>query len=407
MNFRITTLFFALLLTMLWAFGYMIAHKKSATDPGFIMLKLNKPDAKDINHVQITRTEKGEDPVETDFSMIGERWFLNQKDQKVKVLGVRVEDIVKNVKSAKHDETADVSKDAKHYGLDKPRLVVKITGKYKGDDETWELRVGNESQGVVYVQTPERGDKVFAVSKKTIDNLFFKDANTLRDKRLFDYADAAVTSITAKMGTKELDLQKRGERWYFENPKLGLVGFESEQEEPKDPHKKQPFAQPAIGGVKGLLKSIKEVRVEDETTDFVPLGKAPSAYGLDKPTMRIEVSTKTEGKDAKKSSETLVVGGEAGQVGRIKYWYAQLEGENGDNGVSKMSDTWLNPVRKAINEPEKLRSLDIADFEVAKVDAFTIKRDSVETPFFKLEEKDKAEPKFPMMKEKDDVHWSM
>src|ERR1700692_3805638 len=125
----------------------MIAHKKAAGDQVFIMTELNRHEAKDINKVLVRRTDKGADPVESEFTQLGERWYLNDKGQKVKVLGFRIEDMIKNIKAAKHDDTAmdaGGAKDAAHYGLAKPKIVVTLSGKYKGDDKSWEFKVGDE-----------------------------------------------------------------------------------------------------------------------------------------------------------------------------------------------------------------------------------------------------------------------
>src|SRR5438309_1484868 len=182
MNLRTTSLFFALLLTMLWVFGLMIAHKKAAGDTSLLFPKL--ADIK-IDKVVIEQSEKGETR-KAEFETIGDKWFLKDGKQKVRVDGFRIENIIKAIKEAKHDDTADVSKEPSHYGLDKPKIAVTLFGKQGDEDKTWEFFVGNESAGVTYVNTGEKKDRVFAVSKRSMDNLAFKDPNYFRAKKIFE-----------------------------------------------------------------------------------------------------------------------------------------------------------------------------------------------------------------------------
>jgi hypothetical protein len=398
MNFRITTLFFALLLTMLWVFGLMIAHKKAAGDQSFLLPSLNAADVK-IEKVQIKTTGKGRDkekdkePAEYEFDLIGgERWVLKDRGkQQVRVEGFKIDNLIKQIRSAKHDETADVSKDPKQNGLDAPKLIVTLSGKDKGGDKEWQFLVGNESAGMAYVSSSERPGKVFAVPSKSIESLFIKDPNYLRSKRLFDFGETGVTKIEAKKGDKELELTRgEGSMWTFVKPPYGIAGFESEPEvKKKDPFHKEPPAAPATGGVKGLLNSIIAIRVEEET-DFVPLGKPAANYGLEtgKETMRIEISSTQDNKPA---VETLLIGEKVpDRIG--DFYYARLES---DDGVMQISSKWLDPIFKALNDPGQLRSRDIAAFDPKQVDAVVLKQGKAETQFFRSEEK--AEPKFPMM----------
>src|SRR5207244_918455 len=109
-----------------------------------------------------------------------------------------------------------------------------------------------------YVKTNERDGKVFAVPRKSIEGLYFKDANYLRSKRVFDFIESGVDLLLAKKGDKELELSRdKGNRWTFLKPKeYGFAGTVSEPEEPKDPHKEKFAPPPVTGGVKGLLNNI-------------------------------------------------------------------------------------------------------------------------------------------------------
>ena len=97
-------------------------------------------------------------------------------------------------------------------GLDQPSLVVTLRGKIrekkaepkKLDDKDegkkeeakkeepprfkekeWKLTIGGESadKAFVYVRSSDRPERPFAISKASIDSLFFKDPNHLRSRR--------------------------------------------------------------------------------------------------------------------------------------------------------------------------------------------------------------------------------
>lgn len=410
MNLRMTTLLFGFLLTMLWVFGLMVAHKKAAGDQSFVVPKLL--DAK-IDKLVVKQKDG-----DSEFISIDGRWFLQLGKQKVRVEGVTIENIIKAVKEAKHDETADVSKDLSVYGLDKPKITVILSGTLDKEDRTWEFYVGNESGGTTYVNSGDRKDRAFAVSKTSMDKLAFKDPNYFRSKRLFDFGALDVKEIAIKKADQELDLTKgEANRWTFVKPKgLGIAGFESEQEEEKkkkDPFKDKELAPTPTGGVKGLLDHIVNIRVDDEE-HFEPLGKKSAAeYGVEagKERMRIDVTSTHEDK---KTIETLLIGNEVFVDKKVKkgkeeitekkieYYYARLDT---DDGVMKINERFLKPIMDALNDPGKIRSLDVAAFDKKLVDVVVIKQGKDEMQFFKQEKAEMPNPHMPPM----DVgaHWDM
>lgn len=408
MNLRITSLFFALLLTMLWVFGYMVAHKKAAGDTTLIFPKL--ADVK-IEKVQVAQTDKGDKTREATFEAIGDKWFLKAGKEKVRVDGFRIENIIRAIKEAKHDDTADVSKQPSHYGLDNPKIAVTLHGKQNDEDKTWEFFVGNEVAGVVFVNTGDKKDRVFAVGKRSMENLSFKDPNYFRSKKIFEFTELSVTKIDIKPTDKDLAdkplVMERGDnsRWNFLTPAWGLADFGAEPEEDKkkkDPHKEF-TPPPARGGVKGLLNDLVTMRVEDDE-HFVPLGKGtPADYGveLDKAaTLRIDV-TSTEGD--KKPVETLVVGKKV-KIDKTDYYYVRVNPLD-DDGVMQVSERYIKPILEALGDRGKLRSRDVAAFDKKDVDVVTIKpKGKDEVQFFKGE---KAEAPNPMMPFGPTNRWDM
>ncbi len=378
MNFRITTLYFGILLTMLWVFGLMIAQKKTSADRSFIVPSLQLPDIK-IDKVQVKKA--GKDSPEIEFVQISDNWFLKAGKQQVRVENFRINQIISQIKDAKHEETTDVSKDLKQYGLDQPQLTVTLSGKRRDDEKEWKFFVGKDSvdKTLVYVTSSDRQDKAFAVPKRSIENLLFKDPNYLRSKRVFDYTETAVTSIQLQKGGKEVEL-KRGENnlWSFVKPPLGFAGFDAQVEEKKE--EKFPAKQAeAISGVKNLLSAISAIRVEEDD-DFVPLGKEADTYGLetDKANFRIDINTTNDKKEVK---ETLLIGDKVpNRTG--DFYYARLAS---DDGVMQIDGKWLAPIDKAVQDPGKIRSLDVAVFETKNVDFIVLKQGKTEIKFFKPE----------------------
>src|SRR5262245_14742832 len=138
MNSRLTMFFFAALLTMLWVFGLMIAHKKTALDQTLVMPSLQKPDVK-IDKVSIKTAGQNKEAVEMQFARIGEHWFLEAANQKVRVQDFHIKNIIDAIKEVKHDDAADVSKDLEHYGLTHPHVTVTLFGKIKDDAKEWQF----------------------------------------------------------------------------------------------------------------------------------------------------------------------------------------------------------------------------------------------------------------------------
>ena len=148
------------------------------------------------------------------------------------------------------------------------------------------------------------------------------------------------------------------------------------------------------------------MRVDDDS-DLVTLGKAPVAsYGLEpgKESMRIEIHYTNEKKETVK--EILLIGKEAParKVGR--FYFAHL---SGDDGVFELNAKYIDPIAKAIADPGKIRSLDIAAFDPKAVDAVVIKQGKDEVKFLRPEKKPRsfANRRFPQPLQPPDEDWQM
>jgi hypothetical protein len=388
MNLRSTTFFFGLLLGMLWLFGLTVAHKKTAVDASYLMPMLQGNSDLVVDSVTIKRQVKDKQPEQFEFTKDKDDvWWLKVPgvQKSVKLEGFRVEQIIRQIKDARHSTEAGVTDDLTKYGLEQPATVVMLKGrikaKNKDDDrdrkeQEWKFYIGRESadQLLVYVNSSERPKKVYAVVKSDIDSVLFKDPNHLRSRRLFEFSDIAAATIDLKEGAAEVELKKGDDAaWRFEKPAYGFADFEG----PPAPKELPPGAKPPEGGVKGLLAAIGTMRVDSED-DFIALSDTKlSVYGLEegKETMRVAVGTmkeKTE-KDAKEPKkelvkEVLAVGLRTNEKGRDQVFARML----GDQGVFKLNVKLLEPIKDVLQRPGTLRSLDVMSVDTKKVDAVTV-----------------------------------
>lgn len=380
MSFKSTAALFGLLLGMLWLFGLMLAYKKTSVDESFILTELQSSAKEyEIDKVTIKRQGANKQPEELQFALKDEVWTVRQPDVKqvLRLEGFRVEKLVREVKSARKSDEATVSQTPSSYGLEPPLMTVTLTGrKPKSDQEkSWQLFVGKESadKTIVYVNSSDRPGKVLPVVKSSIDSLFFKDVNTLRSRQIFRFEKDTVKSIILQQGQTMVDMRRdEALNWRFEKPALGFAEFESAASTNKKegPEDKQPE-----GGVKSLLSAILSMRIDSED-DFVPAKDInPANFGLEagKELGRIELG-RTAGKDGKEASKEILLLGQ--RIEAKNQVFARLDG---DEGIFKLNSNLLEPVDKALADPGKLRSTDVAFFDAKKVDAVILKYGKDET----------------------------
>ncbi len=375
MNFRSTGLLFGLLMGMLWLFGLMLAYKKTAVDESFILPTLQKaPPDTVMETLTITRKAGGQ-AEEIQFAQAKEIWSFKQPGAKnaVRVESFRITKMINQLKEARKYEDAGVSDNLTLYELDRPATVVTLRGTIPGPkDETkeWKLNIGKESGDkiLVYVNSSDRSNRVFAVAKSSIDSLFFQDPNHLRSRQIFEFTEASVKNIDLKEGAAELQLKKGDDGlWRFKKPPYGLADFEG----PAPPKELPPNIKLPEGGVKGLLAAIGSMRVDSED-DFVPSSNVDLAnFGLEegKETLRIQIGSGA-GDKKELSTETLFIGLRAKEKGRNQVFARLL----GDLGVFKLNAKILEPIQNALKEPGKLRSLDVTNVDAKKVDVVSLRQ---------------------------------
>ncbi len=376
MSFRSTTFLFGLLLGMLWLFGLTVSYKKTAVDASVLLPTLEGSPDTEIDSITIQRRVAGKPPEELQFTK--NEKDINDKDvwtlkvpgvqKSVKVESFRVEQIIRQIKEARRSDEAEVSDKLATVNLDPPATVVTLRGKVKGKKEQeWKFYMGKESadQAFVFVNSSDRPNKVYAMTKSNIDSVLFKDPNHLRARRLFEFTDTAAQTIDVKEGAAELDLKKGDDStWRFEKPAFGAAEFEG----PPAPKDLAPGAKTPEGGVKGLLASIGTIRVDSED-DFVPISDEKLAkFGLEegKESLRIAVGTLKDKGDKKEIvKEFIAIGARVENKPQV---YARMVG---DEGVFKLNSKLLEPIKVVVENPGSLRSTDVVSLDPKKVDAVT------------------------------------
>src|SRR4051794_18707338 len=212
MNFRSTTLLFGLLLGMLWLFGLMVAHKKTAVDRSFLMESLQRYPDTVIDSVTIERRAVGKEPERFQFTRKskGDNWMLKLPgiQKSVKVESSKIDQIVSQVKDARHTDEATVTDDLSYASLDPPLITVTLQGKREGKEEQeWKFYLGKESadQSLVFVNSSDRPKRVYAVAKNSVDSVLFKDPNHLRTRRIWDFSELSVEGVDLRDTAAEVD----------------------------------------------------------------------------------------------------------------------------------------------------------------------------------------------------------
>src|SRR5262245_6037838 len=133
MNFRSTGILFAVMFSMLWLFGLMLAFKKNPLDKAYVVPSLQAARDYDIVAVNVERKPKDKERQEFQFTQDNEVWRLKDvaSGVAVKVEGFRINDIVNQVKNARKDEEADVTRNLADFGLTAPQATVTIKGRLR------------------------------------------------------------------------------------------------------------------------------------------------------------------------------------------------------------------------------------------------------------------------------------
>jgi hypothetical protein len=388
MNFRTTTILFGLLLAVLWVLGLMLAIRKPGLDDAFVMPRLANLNKDAINYVEVKKGDKS-------YLFIKDKdkgWLLKESpsDQEVRAEGRKVDDLVEELRTARHAnaEVTDLTRDLKRWGLQPPKITVTLKDTSPSGLEA-EFYIGEESgdKAFVYCSSSERKRDVLAVKRSSISSVFITDIDDFRVRRLLTGTDLTVKRIKLvenKDGkTTELALEEVGDNsWKFIAPKYGAAQFASMTAAPKGPPKldkldkldKQTKQDQSIFSLINAVTGLRAERFEPiNTTMRIDEKKA---------LLRIELETSEGGKLPKKdkekgkfTKEVLLIGDKlrkAKEDDPVQY-YAQLLG---DNSVVVVDGKLLEPVFAMLKDSKLLRSRDVAQFEIADVDAADVFKDA-------------------------------
>jgi hypothetical protein len=316
MNFKTTYILFGLLIAVLFLFGLTqyLGLRKPPEGPQYVFPaihdKLNPVSADDIEVVEIARTEPKAEKLF--FFRTEDGWKL--REPRVRVDGFAVDQIVRQVRDARHEGT-ELSPNLAEYGLDSPRTTVTL--RKKGGGAEWKLHLGQESvtggprDKVVYATTAEKPNQALAVKRSEIDQVF-KSLADFRTKDLLTASTFNTQSLELhKAGAKPVVLEKTADnRWRFQAPPYGDAEAEGERSAAA------PAGPQPLDSVRELTDALTALKVgsnEDFVAEDVPdaeLGK----YGLDgkdPATLRVVVKRSgglLGGDDKKPVEEVLLIG---------------------------------------------------------------------------------------------------
>jgi hypothetical protein len=369
MNFRTTTLLFGLLLLVLWAFGLMVAIRKSAIDEGMVMPKFGK-EGSGVTVTQVEITKEGKKYTFTK----GERgWKLKGpgSDQEVRADDKRVEDLIEEVRSARHspDETDVTRRDLERWNLNSPEIVVTLKDTGSGAEATFNVGKKSESGDFAYVNSSDRPREALAVKVASIPSVFFDSIDKYRSRSLLGASEDTAKKIDiqevkdGKLTTVLALKQTKKDRWVLVKPALGPAEVEG------NPAGKLEHS------VRGLLATINALRAEE----FEPLGGTTT---LDEKgaKYRIEIESevgkgigkKDKDKPGKVEKDALLIG-EAVRNSDPKTYLARLASDP-PTSVVRVSAKVLEPILELLKDPTPLRSHDLSQFDEDAVDYIEITR---------------------------------
>ncbi|MFO0866987.1 MAG: DUF4340 domain-containing protein, partial [Gemmataceae bacterium] len=331
------------------------------------------------DRVAVRKADKGKDAKDYDFALKNDLWKAKVGDQTISVESFRVRDMVEQLRDARRDDEASVPNEPSAYGLDQPMLTLTVFGHPKDKrvasfEKQWTLKVGSLSpdKKLAYVSTSDMPTRVFGVPRASLKAIFFEDLRSLRPLRLFNANTPSVKHVEIFGGDRDLQIDQGSDGiWRITKPNLGLA----EEEGPAPPKGTPPETKPSAEGVRGLIDAILSIRVAD-AADHLASPVDVAKYGLQEGRAALSISVSG---DAKDSRETLLVGNADGD-----FRYARL---GGDDGAFRIPAKFAEPVFKALQTPEKLRSKDVAGSETRGIDAVVIRMGKDETTLLKKDEK--------------------
>jgi hypothetical protein len=367
MNFRLTAVFFALVLVLVAGLLIVVLFdddEATATPDGLVTpLTQAGVTEKEIDTVEIVRTEPSEQRLV--FARTGEgRWELREPTT-ARVDGFAVEGVVRDLYRARPVRDPGLTDSLTVHGLDRPTVRVTLRA---GADRSATVNVGLTTIGgdraVTYVTTSAAPKRPLAVRKSDLSSLFrpgatdgeaWKLAKWLpeyRTRRVLgadvrDPSEAQAVRLTT--AGRELALRQAtpGE-WRFEAPPgFGLADYEGATET-------RPSTAP-FTGVRPLLNMLTALQVGGPD-DFIEQPGDLAQYGLaqdDPNAIRVELTPQTGPAEVAYFGKPVEADGKPVVPSRV---YARLEG---DSAVMRVQTDRLEGLRQTILNPGELRNRDL------------------------------------------------
>lgn len=251
-----STLIFALVVAAL--VGYAVFEMKRGEEKEATEAKqdlLFKIDEKDVQELQIFRPDGS-------LQLVREKDALRIKspvDDKTDDFGAT--SFLNSILNQKAKPVEGEKTDWKDYGLEEPRLRVEVSST-KGEKQSYSFGLETAYDGSYFIRD---GDKLL-IGESDWGRLLHKEANELRDKKLFHFGDRVVgIHLQSPLEKVDLKLVSRDDKWVYERDESIVLSKEE---------------------VERYLTDVTNYRATDfvaEETSSQTLKK----YGLDKPQLII------------------------------------------------------------------------------------------------------------------------
>lgn len=369
MNFRLTAIFFAVVLAMVGVLLVALLTDQDQTtgpDAGLVpTLTAAGIKDKDVDAVELVRTEPTEQRLV--FVKTGDGKWEQKEPYPAKLDGFAVDAVVRDLFRAKPTPYPDLTTNLTLHGLDKPTVRVTLS---KGDKSAT-VNVGLTTIGgdkaVTFVTTSDRPKVPVAVRRTELASLFKDTARgkdgpawetarwlaDYRDRRLLgaDLRDPASDAASLKMaaGDKQFALARTANgAWEFVSP----AGWgEADDLGDSSP---QPAGAP-FSGVRPLISALTGLQTSGPD-DYIEKPDDLAKYGLNpgNPNMvRVELAGKGGPPEVAYLGRPVEENGKPVVPTRV---YAKLEG---DPAVIKVTTDRLDSLRATATNPGELRNKDL------------------------------------------------
>lgn len=388
MNFKTTYGLFGAFIALLAIAGawLLLTGKPGEENQVLANAKALKLEAKDFDTLVVDR--KGTKPEKLVFKRLDEkRWQLEQPEP-MRVDSSAVDNIIRDLLSARREGKGDTPKNLKDLGLADPSLIVTLSRK---EGQSYTVSFGNTTIGKnnaqVFVLTSDRPKDPIPVRASVLSSLLklesgegasagdiakslsdFRSKELLLDGAGFNPWDA-IANIKLTDGKTDVVIARQADNsWKYEKPE-NYGPAETRGEPNAGPTTNEPAAPTGVEPLATALAAIKPAGnddVIDNVTDFAQYGLETDKHAGPK----IEVTRKGDAK----TTETLLIGKKDDASGK---YFVRLAGEK---QVAKVTGNLIEPIKKLIERPASLRDKQLLAFAPTGADGIDIKLPGEDKP---------------------------